>query len=180
MEPGARACSAGAAGTVTAAHHEPLLRNTRGSPWCQSQANASQRSRAQQRHWPPARRTLVAPYRDAQPAGSPQCSGLSYPAPEVPPCWDHLSGLHFSGRREPARPGGAVGRVSVGPAGGCGLAGAGTPSLSLGAEPTSGPAAVTQVGSTAKAAREAAEALEQPDRSLSGLLLSVSKMLFVP
>lgn len=98
----------------------------------------------------------------------------------MPPCWKHLSGLHFSGCRELARGGGAVGRVSADPTGGCGLAGAGSPSLSLGAEPTSGLAAVTQVGSTAKAAREAAEALEQPDRSLSRLLLNVSKMLFVP
>lgn len=73
-----------------------------------------------------------------------------------------------------------VGKVSGGPTGGCRLIGAGTPSFSLGAEPTSGLAAIIQVGKTAKAAREAAEALEQPDRSLSPLLLSISKMLFVP
>lgn len=101
----------------------------------------------------------MAPYGDAQPVlGCKKHTRCGYPlgyrAPEGPRCREHLFGLHFSGRREPTRGGGAVGRVSAGPAGGCGLVGAGNPSLSLGAEPTLGPATVTQVRSTAEAARE--------------------------
>lgn len=56
--------------------------------------------------------------------------------------------------------------------------GAGNLSLSLGAEPALGLVTITQVRSTAD--REVTEALKQPDRSLSLLLLVVSKMLFVP
>lgn len=73
-----------------------------------------------------------------------------------------------------ARRAGAVGGVSVG-----WWMLAPCPCLWEQRSPTSGSATLPRAGSTAQTAREAAEALEQTDRSFSQLLLSASKMPFV-
>lgn len=188
MEPWARACSVGAAGTVTAARHEPLLRSARGTPRCQSRANTSQHNRAQQKHRPSARKSLVAPYGDGQPArgckktpgaGSPTAGATAIQLPKCPRAGSTSLGCISLGAgswlREEERLAGSL-RALRGAMGWRGLAARPCPWEQ---SPPQGWLPSPRLGALAKAAREAAEALEQPGRPLSRLLLNVSKMLFV-
>lgn len=167
MKPEPRMGSAGTAGTVTTAQSRYL-----------HPANASQRGRAQQRHRSPACRSLVATYRDAQPgwgcsrtrgAGNPQCWGLSCCGPKVSLRQEHVSGLHLPERREAAQGGGASGR-------GWGVAPCPCPwdqSTPWGGRCHAG-------REHSKGSQGGGKGLEQPDRSLSWLLLNFPERLLVP